>query len=44
MLVASTSMFEINKLAKLVRTFVMKDLGADKINRGHGNTQRHEIW
>jgi hypothetical protein len=30
MLVASTSMVEINRLAQLVRTFVMKDLGAAK--------------
>jgi hypothetical protein len=30
MLVVSTHMFEINKLAQLVRTFVMKDLGVEK--------------
>jgi hypothetical protein len=30
MLVASTSMFEINRLAQLVRMFDMKDLGATK--------------
>jgi hypothetical protein len=30
MLVASTSMFEINRLAQLVRTFEMKDLGVEK--------------
>jgi hypothetical protein len=44
MLVASTRMVEVNRLAQLVRTFVMKDMGADKINLGHGNTQRQEIW
>jgi hypothetical protein len=44
MLVASISIVEINRLAQLVRTFVMKDLGAAKINLGHGNTQRQEIW
>ena len=30
MLVARTSMVEINRLAQLVRMFVMKDLGATK--------------
>jgi hypothetical protein len=30
MLVASTSMFEINRLAQLVRMFEMKDLGVEK--------------
>jgi hypothetical protein len=40
MLVASTNMVEVNRLAQLVRMFVMKDLGATKINLGHGNTSR----
>jgi hypothetical protein len=44
MLVASTSMVEVNRLAQVVRTFVMKDLGETKINLGHGNTQRQVIW
>jgi hypothetical protein len=42
--VASTSMVAIDKLAQLVRTFDMKDLGAAKTNLGHGNTQIHERW
>jgi hypothetical protein len=40
MLVPITSMFEINKLDQLVRTFVTKDLGEVKIILGHGNIQR----
>jgi hypothetical protein len=44
MLVASTSMVEINRLAQLARMFDMKDLGAAKTNLGHGNTQRQERW
>jgi hypothetical protein len=44
MLVERTSMVEINRLAQLVRTFDMKDIGAAKTNIGHGNTQRHERW
>jgi hypothetical protein len=44
MLVESTSMFEINKLAQLVRMFDMKDLGTTKTNLGNGNTPRREGW
>jgi hypothetical protein len=44
MLVASTSMVEISRLARLVRTFDMKGLGATKTKLEHRNTQRQERW
>ena len=44
MLVARTSMVEINRLAQLVRTFVMKRYRRRKINLGHGNTNKQKIW
>jgi hypothetical protein len=47
MLVASTSMFEINRLAQLVRTFDMKDLGATKQILGmeiHRDRKDGKLW
>ena len=47
MLVASTSMFEINRLAQLVRTFNMEDLGVAKQILGmeiHRDRKDGKLW